>query len=275
MKKTEIIEKYVAHVDLKYKSIKTRKIYKTRMYQFAKAHSQLHRISSTDLKRYLFSIKEAELSDSYFNQMLAALHIIYDVILKQPRKLDNIEYKKPKQSHYQVLTPEEIKKMIFLTSNLKHKMIIKLLYVLGLRSSELLNLRLQDIDRSNGQIFIRGAKGNKDRAIDIDDSVILQLENYWREYEPKEFIIEGQKGGRYSRSSVQKIVSKHQNKIGKKIWPHLLRHSIASHMINNGVNLIKLKNFLGHKNLKTTEYYYHYIKNGGMLCDSQALIIAA
>ena len=272
MKTAEIIEKYVAHVDLKYKSIATRKIYKTRMYQFTDEHSELHRISSTELKRYLFSIKEMDLSDSYFNQMLAALHVIYDIILNQPRKLNNIEYKKSKKNHWQVLTVEEVAKMILATKNRKHKMIIKLLYVLGVRSSELLNLRLKDIDRSNKQIFVRAGKGSNDRAIDIDSAMITQLELYWKEYKPGEYIIENQNGNKYSKSSVNKILKKHEKSIGKKIWPHLLRHSIASHMINRDVSIMKLKDFLGHKNIKTTEHYYQYIKNDGMLSPDQEFI---
>ena len=277
MKTTEIIKRYVAHVNVTYRSPATRKVYLTRMYQFTDAHTELHRISSTYLKEYLYDLQNIhKLSDSYFNQMLAALNIIYSTILGQRYKLKDIKSKKSRISHWKVLTPGEVSKMIIKTSNRKHKMIIKLLYVLGVRISELLNLKLSNIDRANNQIFIRAGKGAKDRAIDIDQVLLEQLEEYWYQYKPEKYIIEGYVPGRkYSKTSVVNILKKHEQMIGKKIWPHLLRHSIASEMINKNVNIAKLKYFLGHKDIRSTEYYYHYIKNEGMLCDAQLEILMA
>ena len=266
MNLTELRKNYVSYVNIKYSSSqRTRTVYIARFDKFVQAHSRPYRTTKLEIQDYL-----SELNDSYYNQTLAALHIVYDKLLLQKYKLRNLSYRKSKASVHKVLSKEEVAQIIKTTKNEKHKMIITLLYTLGLRVAELQHLKLSDINRGTMQIRVRCGKGAKDRAIDMSLSLLIKIEAYYRNYRPNTYLIEGQRiGTMYSRSSIAKILSKHQSRIKKKITPHLLRHSIASHLINQGMNVIALSRFLGHSSVKSTERYYHYLKSD-TLCLEQA-----
>jgi len=237
----------------------------TRMYQYLKYCSDIgltpSHVNKLQIRQYLIPQ-----GDSKYNQSLAALNIIYNRILNQPRKLDQLGCRKSKPKVWQVLTPEDVLSMINNTSNLKHKVIISCLYTLGLRTSELLRLEFSDIDRSSMTIHVRGGKGNKDRRLDISQELLVLIIRYYKENKPRTFVIEGSYPGvKYSSTSVSKIVKRHSTRLKKKIWPHLLRHSIATHMINSGINILQIQRFLGHNDIKTTERYYQYLKSKGIV----------
>jgi site-specific recombinase XerD len=149
--------------------------------------------------------------------------------------------------------------MIDLTTNQKHKCIIKLLYGCGLRLSELLNLKITDIDSGNMVVHIQNSKGNKDRVVMLSNQLLQDLREYFLVYKPKEYLIEGQGGGIYSEKSVQNVVKDAAKRAGikKQVTPHVLRHSFATHLLENGTDIRYIQQLLGHSSIKTTEIYTH------------------
>jgi len=156
----------------------------------------------------------------------------------------------------------EIKRLIHGTVNLKHKCIISLLYSSGLRRSELLNLKIENIDSERMVLIIKNSKGKKDRVTLLSQNVLNLLRTYYKKYKPKKYLFEGIKGGKYSETSVAKILKSSASKAGikKNVTPHMLRHSFATHLLEQGTDLRYIQELLGHSSSKTTEIYTHISK---------------
>lgn len=159
----------------------------------------------------------------------------------------------------EVLSKEDIIKIINNTNNIKHKCIVGLLYSSGLRRGELLNLLVTDIDSNRMVVKINNAKGNKDRISVLSPSILKDLRLYYKIYRPKTYLFEGQNGGKYSVTSVINIIADAAKKAGvsKKVTPHILRHSFATHLLENGTDIRHIQILLGHSSTKTTEIYTH------------------
>ena len=164
----------------------------------------------------------------------------------------------------EVLTKDEVQLMISTTSNLKHKCIIMLIYSAGLRVSEALNLKVTDIDGKRQMIIIRKGKGKKDRNSLLSKKILLYLREYYILHKPKDYLFEGAYGGTYSATSVLKIVKRAAKQAGikKKVTTHTLRHSFATHLLEQGTNLRYIQSLLGHESSKTTEIYTHITSKG-------------
>jgi integrase/recombinase XerD len=162
-----------------------------------------------------------------------------------------------------VLSKNEVSAMLSNIHNIKHKCMVGLLYSAGLRVGELLNLKIKDIDSDRMLIRVEGAKGNKDRLTILSKTVLFDLRSYYRQYRPKELLFEGPKGSRYSPTSVRKIVKRIAglSKIRKPVKPHTLRHSFATHLLEDGTDLRYIQALLGHSSSKTTEIYTHVATN--------------
>jgi len=146
----------------------------------------------------------------------------------------------------------------YIIKNLKHKLIIQLIYSAGLRVSELINLKPQDIDTERNVIYIRQGKGAKDRISLFPESIKSEFLKYLLEYNPKEYLFESNRNKKYSSKGIEKIISKTSLKtLNKRIKPHILRHSFATHLLEQGIDLRKIQKLLGHKNLRTTQVYTH------------------
>ena len=158
-----------------------------------------------------------------------------------------------------VLSQEEMISLIQHTKNLKHRAIIALIYSAGLRISELLNLKLAHIQIQRKQLFIKNAKGRKDRYVTLADSFMPLLQNYLMTYQPEVYFVEGVASKPYSASSVRKFLNKSCKaaKITRKITPHTLRHSYATHLLESGVGLRHIQELLGHAKPETTMIYTH------------------
>jgi integrase/recombinase XerD len=156
-----------------------------------------------------------------------------------------------------VLSEEEISNILSVTTNLKHKSILVTIYSCGLRLSELLNLKITDIQSDRHLLLVRDAKGNKDRTTLLSDTTLQLLRKYYLQYRPKEYLFEGLGGGPYSGKSIQHILqhSLAKAKICKPATPHTLRHSFATHLLENGTDLRYIQTLLGHSSPKTTELY--------------------
>jgi integrase/recombinase XerD len=154
-----------------------------------------------------------------------------------------------------LLRPNKIK-----ATNFPHKAILALVYSCGLRRSELLNLTPQSVASDRGLVIIKNAKGNKDRVAPLSNKVIEMLRLYYKQYKPIKWLFEGQKKEeQYSETSIQEVFKTALRKAGikKKATLHWLRHSYATHLLENGVDLRYIQEILGHKSSKTTEIYTH------------------
>ena len=153
-----------------------------------------------------------------------------------------------------VVDGEFIKNQLFKIENLKHKAILTLTYSVGLRVSEIVNLKIEDVDSKRMLIHIKNAKGRKDRLVPLSPTVLNLLREYYIDYKPKEYLFNGQNSNRYSIGSCQKIYKKYIEESGHI---HTLRHSCATNLLENGTDLKLIQKILGHSNVKTTEIYTH------------------
>ncbi len=187
----------------------------------------------------------------------AALSFFFRDILNKPFTFEQVPIKKKEKILPKVISKEKIKEMIEKTENLKHRLIIKLLYSSGLRLQELIDLKRKDLDFEQGLLYVRKGKGKKDRVTLISDSLKLDLLKYYSINQFKtEYIFEGRKA-KYTKKSVQKVLDLIGKKIGIKVTPHMLRHSFATHLLEAGTDIRHIQKLLGHSDLKTTEIYTH------------------
>lgn len=182
---------------------------------------------------------------------------------------DASNFERPKKSNYlpTVLSKESIIDLMQVTKNLKHRTIIGLLYSGGLRIGELLNLKIHNLDIDRSQIHVQQGKGRKDRVVVMSEVIKPLLMNYMSTYKPISFIIEGRDGGTYSASSIRAFLRESCRLAGitKTVTPHSLRHSYATHMLENGIDLRYIQELLGHAKPETTMIYTHVAKKNIML----------
>lgn len=192
-------------------------------------------------------------------QFISALKIF--IVFYPYTEINDLVLERPKKSRKlpSVLSQEEVLKIISSTKNLKHRAILVLIYSCGLRISELVNLELTDFHIQRKQLVIKNGKGRKDRYVSLADSFIPLLSNYYHSYKPKFYFVEGQKGGKYSTESVRQFLKKSCVKanIKKTVTPHTLRHSYATHLLENGVDIRYIQSLLGHAKPETTMIYTH------------------
>lgn len=219
-------------------------------------------ISAEELKVYLQKlIIQQECSVSYVNQHISAFKIFHQDILK--KDWEGIKIKRPRgiKTLPVVLSVEEVERMISSLVNLKHRTIIVLMYSAGLRRSELINLKPKDIDSERMRVHIRQGKGKKDRYTLLSPACLELLRSYYKVYRPKTYLFEpqGVKNTKISDRTIEHIVKKAAKKanITKNVSPHTLRHSFATHLLEQGVNIKLIQQFLGHTSLRTTSIYLH------------------
>ncbi len=250
---------YLEKLELRQYSYNTAKTYITMFEKFINYYKEkeIIEINDNDIRSYLLTIIKNGKSASYQNQMINSIKFYYESVLGMPNRFYEIE--RPKKEHLlpKIVSKEELISMINSISNLKHKCIVSLLYSAGLRRSELIHLKLTDIDSKRMIINVRQAKGKKDRLTLLSSNLLLDLRKYFLKYKPKEYLFEGQHGGQYSPQSVLKIVKNSARKSGikQKVTPHMLRHSFATHLLENGTDLRYVQVLLGHNSTKTTEIY--------------------
>lgn len=204
-------------------------------------------------------IKEKEISHSYHKQLLTAIQKYFDLVLNKKIDLSDIN---PKHHEFQLpncISRLQVKLMIDNTTNLKHKVIICLLYSAGLRPNELLRLTVNDIDFVNKVIHIFQEKDNSERIVMLSPTLVELLPKYYEEYKPTNLILDGQGGKTYTGKSVQQVVKQAALKSGINIpvTPQCLRHSFATHLLESGTDIKHVQELLGHQSIKTTENYTH------------------
>ena len=212
------------------------------------------------VKNYLlYCINDLKLSENTLHSRINAVKFYYEKVLFRDKIF--IEIPRPKKALQlpKALNSDEIKKILDVTTNLKHNTMLKMCYGMGLRLSEIINLKIAHIDSKTMQVLIARAKGKKDRYVNLPESILDQLRHYYIEYKPKEYLFEGQYGGQYNARSVQLTFKKslHKSNINKKVGIHSLRHSFATHLLENGTDIRFIQDLLGHSDIKTTFIYTH------------------
>ena len=225
------------------------------------AHKALSEITNEDIihfnNQYILANK---LSASFQNQVVNAVKLFFRTVQNKTIDVDIIH--RPKRSHPlpNVLSKGEIKEILEAHTNIKHKAMLSLIYACGLRRSELLNLKPNNIDSNRGLLIIKEAKGKKDRIAPISDKMISLLREYYKVYKPVNWLFEGQnKGEQYTAESLQNVLKQALTKVKntKPVTLHWLRHSYATHLLEAGTDLRYIQELLGHKSSRTTEIYTH------------------
>jgi integrase/recombinase XerD len=205
-------------------------------------------------------ILKNKLSSSYQNQIVNAIKLYFKTIRNEVIVIEKIHRPKREKILPNVLSKEEIKLILNAHRNNKHKVMLCLIYSCGLRRSELLHLKLSDIDSKRGIVIIRQGKGKKDRITPLSTKILEMLRNYYTDYKPTTWLFEGQnKGEMYSEKSLQSVLKQAllKAKITKPVSLHWLRHSYATHLLESGTDLRYIQELLGHSSSKTTEIYTH------------------
>ena len=190
-----------------------------------------------------------------------AVSFFFRHVLRRPYVIPSLIYPRPSTKLPPVMSPEEIRDLIQTVQNLKHRTIIMLLYSAGLRVSEITHLKITDIDSKAMRIKVTAGKGCKDRYTILSQQVLLELRAYYLIYKPKEYLFNGQRpGSAISVRNIQHLVQKALIHLGlgaKNYTVHTLRHSFATHLVDNGTDLHTVKELLGHSSLQTTLTYLH------------------
>jgi len=218
-------------------------------------------INESDIRNFLHSYSTVNTQRNYHS----AIKLYYNICLNQKNKFKYIPYAKKDKKLPIVLSVDEIQSMFDVCDNLKHKVILALLYSCGLKVSELINLRWTNLDRSRMVINIIQAKGKKDRQVPLDLKLTELLDKYWREYKSKEYVLNGWKDElQYSERSVGQVIKQLAQKAGidnKRVYTHLIRHCSATHLVESGTDINIIQRLLGHSNVKTTAIYTHISSN--------------
>lgn len=211
---------------------------------------QIIHLNAADFQTYIDNYKFTSVSQQ--NQVISAIRFLYTYGLD--KKYDKVKFDRPRSEKKlpQIIDSEELKSSIAKIQNIKHKAIISLAYSVGLRVSEVINLKIEDIDSKRMIIHIKNAKGRKDRLVPLSQNILTLLRNYFKQYRPVEYLFNGQNSPKYSSQSCNAIVRKY---IDEKYHFHLLRHSCFTHLIENGTDCRIIQKIAGHSNIKTTEGY--------------------
>ena len=259
MKKEDIdkyIEKYVTELKLLDYSERTISSYLFFLRPFLETIDNPEKVNIDKVKLY-----SASLIDKYSNKSralaISSLRFFFKNIVERPDIF--VKLKVPKKEEYlpSILTLEEIKLLVNTAKTTKSKLIIKLLYSAGLRVSEVVNLKVKDLDFNESSGWVRQGKGKKDRLFKIAENLSKEIKIFTEEKCDEEYVFSTDKP--LSTRNIQDLIRRISKKAGisKKVTPHTLRHSFATHLLEDGENLVMIQQLLGHKNIETTKIYTH------------------
>lgn len=264
----QINEESIRHIDDFHRFLRSKRYSRSTVATYTQfiqsflkhTHKKLDAINTADLYAYCADVLEKRrYAISTQRQFIGAMKQFR--LLHADAGFEVPEDLRPSRSHFLpiVLSQEEVLHILRVTHNLKHRTAIAMIYACGFRIGELLKLRINDIDYIRRQIRIRQSKGRKDRYVVLAESLIPLLRNYIDTYQPKDYFLEGQHGGKYSPEAVRQFLRRscHAAGIKKRVTPHTLRHTYATHLLESGVDLRFIQALLGHQSPKTTMIYTH------------------
>lgn len=217
-------------------------------------------IRAEDIEAYQHELATVrKVSNSYLNQVVNAVRYYYKDVLGDAYRVKFIERPRGERKLPKVLSEQEVAAILKAPTNLKHRCILMLIYSAGLRLGELIALERTDIIPERKQVLIRDGKGGKDRVSLLSERLLTLLQEYLKTYEPRHYLFEGPQGAKYSDTSVQQVFKQAKKKAGitAPATVHTLRHSFATHLLENGTDLRYIQTLLGHSSSKTTEIYTH------------------
>ena len=235
-------------------SEKTKENYISHIKRFLETlgDKQIIHLNSKDFQSYLDSYKFTSISQQ--NQIINSIRFLYKYGLN--KKYDKVSFKRPRTEKRlpRVVDSEIIKERLSKITNLKHKTILSLTFSVGLRVSEVVNIKIEDVDSKRMLINIRQAKGKKDRIVPLSEAILKLLRAYYQQYKPVDYLFNGQNSNKYSIGSCQQIYKKY---IEGKGHIHTLRHSCFTTLLENKVEIRLIQKIAGHSSIKTTEGYTH------------------
>ncbi len=240
-------------------SDKTIKTYLYCINRFLKwCKKDLGKISKKDVRLFLEMLSEKEKAGNTMNVYHMAIRFLFEDVLNKRIWID-IKYSKAPEKLPVVLSKEEVKKLFSAIENPKHKLMMQLMYSAGLRVSELINLKINDIELDKNYGWVHGGKGSKDRLFIVADCLKSELGKFIVLKKTNEWLFTSQRGREYNIRSLQQIIKKAKKEAGleKSVSCHTLRHSFATHLIEDGYSVLEVQALLGHKSPETTFVYLH------------------
>lgn len=224
---------------------------------FRKYHKEPKRITKKDIREFLDQFIEKKYAGNTINVYLNALKFFFEEVMGKRMRL-NIKYSKVPKTLPVVLTQEETSRLFRAINNQKHRFMIEFMYSAGLRVNELISLKVKDLEIENNYGWVRKGKGNKDRLFIIAKLLKPKLKDHIKDLNVDDWVFKGRNGHITSRT-IQMLINKAREgaKINKKIHPHTLRHSFATHLIENGYDVASVQSLLGHSSSETTMVYLH------------------
>lgn len=221
----------------------------------------VQKLTSDKLQSYfLYCHKILNLKENQIHSRMNAIKFYFEKVLHSESMFFDIPRPKKPLLLPKYLTKDEIKMLFKVTDNIKHLMILKLCYGMGLRVSEVVNLKIENINSQDNKVHIQHAKGKKDRYVNLPESILMELRIYYLQYKPLKYLFEGKyPGEKYSVRSVQAVFKNTMKTAGinKTIGVHGLRHSYATHLLEMGTDISLIQELMGHNNIKTTQIYTH------------------
>ena len=259
---TPLRQRVLEDLQIRHYSPNTVAAYIRSIAQFAKHFGKSpDLLGAEQIREYqLYLIKEKRVSRSSYIQAVCSLRFLYTNTLHRQVGIERIPLPRYEEKLPVILSKGEVKALLEAPRNLGHRAILATMYGAGLRVSEATNLKVADLDRDRKVISIRGGKGHKDRQVMLSAQLREVLAAYWRWKRPADWLFPGEKpGSPISRETVFETCRKAARRAGiaKPVHPHSLRHAFATHLLEDGADLLTIQKLMGHKNLKTTARYLH------------------
>lgn len=260
------LQRFIEQLKLKAYSASTLKTYRNEFLQLLQIlkNKPVDTLTTDDLRRYLiYCFEKLHLSENTLHSRINAIKFYFEQVLGKEKFFWEIPRPKKPFQLPKLLNEEEIENLFKVINNKKHKAMLFTVYSAGLRVSEIINIKLKDIDSSRMQILIERAKGKKDRYVNLSPVLLDVLRSYVKSYKPKFYLFESEATGlAYPARTIQQIFSnaKHKAGIKKDVGIHSLRHSFATHLLEKGTDIRYIKDLLGHFDIRTTERYLHVSK---------------
>jgi integrase/recombinase XerD len=257
---SELRSEFISALRIKNYSPKTIKQYTLCVAAFSRYFGRNPaNLGPREIKKYLlYLIDEKHTSWSHYRQTVCGLRFLYTKVLRHEWMAEHIPFPRRARPLPEFLTPEEMAQVLGAVEHPKHRMMLETIYATGVRCGELVRLRVEDLDSKRKVIIVRNGKGQKERLTLLSDALLVKLRAYYRQYRPKEWLFEGIQG--HAKESVpQKACQRAEQEsgVGKRVTPHIVRHSFATALLEQGVDLVTISNLLGHSRIKTTELYTH------------------
>jgi integrase/recombinase XerD len=258
---TPLRRRFIDDLRVRNKSPRTIEAYVLRVAQFAKHFGRSpEQLGPEQIRAYQQHLLARQVSWSQFNQAVCALRFLYNVTLGRPHLIVHLPFAKRPRLLPTVLSPEEVVRFLDAALPGRDRALFEVAYACGLRLKELLGMQVRDIDSARLVLHIRQGKGQRQRLVPLSPRLLELLRGYWRQYRPATWLFPGVKpASALTGGTVQRVCQRTARRAGltKRVHPHTLRHSFATHLLEAGVDLLSVQALLGHSHFNTTAKYLH------------------